>query len=622
MKRFFSYFLFQTRPAETLTSRQRAAFWLWNGVISAGAALALGLASLLLATGSASVRVMFVDYLRHPVLLALNLLPPLLLMALLYAATGRAWLAYLITALPVLGLSLGNYYKLVFRDDPVLASDLLILGEAGQMAGKYHLFLNRKLALALLAAIIAGAALALLARGRPRPAVRGGTGAAALVCALALVPVYGSDDIYNKNTNQDHINPWSATQQYISRGLIYPFLHSIKTAMPAPPEGYSEQEAAALLGSYEDAAIPEDKKVNIVGVMLEAFADFSVYDQIEFQQDVYAQFHALEAESYTGNLLTNIFAGGTVDTERAFLTGMAPDDINYRSNTSSYVWYLKSQGYQTSGDHPSNNWFYNRVNINSYLGFDQYRFAENHYKALTGEDTAWDYTFFPELTASVLEQLKDDAPLFSFSVSYQGHGPYGDTQCWWGEVDDFVANYSLTQAERTILANYLGSVMSTQGFLSEMVDEFRAADEPIVLVVFGDHKPWLGNSNSVYNALGIDLSRMTKDSFYDYWSTRYLIWANDAAKEVIGHDMTGEGPDISPCFLMNVLFEQLGWEGDAYMQAVEECRRELPMIHRYGSYLTADGELTLSPTEEQAGLARRFRSLEYYRAHHFSGQTG
>lgn len=622
MKRFFSYFLFQARPAETLTSRQRAAFWLWNGVISAGAGLALGLASLLLATGSASVRVMFVDYLRHPALLALNLLPPLLLMALLYAATGRAWLAYLITALPVLGLSLGNYYKLVFRDDPVLASDLLILGEAGQMAGKYHLFLNRKLALALLAAIIAGAALALLARGRPRPAVRGGIGAAALVCALALVPVYGSDDLYNKNTNQDHINPWSATQQYISRGLIYPFLHSIKTAMPAPPEGYSEQEAAALLGSYEDAAIPEDKKVNIVGVMLEAFADFSVYDQIEFQQDVYAQFHALEAESYTGNLLTNIFAGGTVDTERAFLTGMAPDDINYRSNTSSYVWYLKSQGYQTSGDHPSNNWFYNRVNINSYLGFDQYRFAENHYKALTGEDTAWDYTFFPELTASVLEQLKDDAPLFSFSVSYQGHGPYGDTQCWWGEVDDFVANHNLTQAERTILANYLGSVMSTQGFLSEMVDEFRAVDEPIVLVVFGDHKPWLGNSNSVYNALSIDLSRMTKDSFYDYWSTRYLIWANDAAKEAIGHDMTGEGPDISPCFLMNVLFEQLGWEGDAYMQAVEECRRELPMIHRYGSYLTVDGELTLSPTEEQVGLARRFRSLEYYRAHHFSGQTG
>ena len=622
MKRFFSYFLFQTRPEETLTSRQRVVFWLWNALLTAGAAVVLGLASLLLATGNASAKVMFMDYLRHPALVALNLLPPLLLMALLYAATGRAWAAYLIAALPVLGLSLGNYYKLVFRDDPVLASDLLILGEAGKMAGKYHLFLDRKLAMALLPVLAAGIALFLLARGRPRLPVRGGIAAAALAASLALIPVYGSDDTYNKNANTDHINPWSATQQYISRGLMYPFLHSVKTAMPSPPEGYSEREAAALLAEYQDADIPEDKKVNIVGVMLEAFADFSVYESIEFQQDVYAVYHDLEAESYTGNLLTNIFAGGTVDTERAFLTGIAPSDINYRANTSSYVWYLKSQGYQTSGDHPSNSWFYNRVNINSYLGFDRYRFAEDHYTALSGEDTAWDYTFFPELTSSILEQLGDDAPLFSFSVSYQGHGPYGDYACWWGEVDDYVANYNLAQEERTILANYFGSVMSTQYYLSEMVDVFRAMDEPIVVVVFGDHKPWLGNSNSVYNALGIDLSRMSVDSFYNYWSTRYLIWANDAAKEVIGHDMVGEGPDISPCFLMNVLFEQLGWEGDAYMQAVEPVRQELPMVHRYGSYLTADGELTLDPTGEQAELARRFHSLEYYRAHHFSGKTG
>lgn len=622
MKRFFSYFLFQTRPEETLTSRQRAVFWLWNALLTAGAAVVLGLASLLLATGNASAKVMFMDYLRHPALVALNLLPPLLLMALLYGATGRAWAAYLITALPVLGLSLGNYYKLVFRDDPVLASDLLILGEAGKMAGKYHLFLDRKLAMALLPVLVAGIALFLLVRGRPRLPVRGGIAAAALAASLALIPVYGSDDTYNKNANTDHINPWSATQQYISRGLMYPFLHSVKTAMPSPPEGYSEREAAALLAEYQDADIPEDKKVNIVGVMLEAFADFSAYEEIEFQQDVYAAYHALEAESYTGNLLTNIFAGGTVDTERAFLTGMAPSDINYRANTSSYVWYLKSQGYQTSGDHPSNSWFYNRVNINSYLGFDRYRFAEDHYTALTGEDTAWDYTFFPELTGSILEQLGNDAPLFSFSVSYQGHGPYGDYACWWGEVDDYVANYNLAQEERTILANYFGSVMSTQYYLSEMVDVFRAMDEPIVVVVFGDHKPWLGNSNSVYNALGIDLSRMSVDSFYNYWSTRYLIWANDAAKEVIGHDMVGEGPDVSPCFLMNVLFERLGWEGDAYMQAVEPIRQELPMVHRYGSYLTADGELTLTPTGEQAELARRFHSLEYYRAHHFSGETG
>ena len=48
-------------------------------------------------------------------------LPPVVLAALLYGIAGRPWLAYVLTALPVLGLSFGNYYKLAFRDDPVIA---------------------------------------------------------------------------------------------------------------------------------------------------------------------------------------------------------------------------------------------------------------------------------------------------------------------------------------------------------------------------------------------------------------------------------------------------------------------------------------------------------------------
>lgn len=619
MKRFFSYFLFQKRPEEGLSSHRRAVFWLWNAVLVAGAAIGLGLLALTLASGPYNAWVLFGDYLSHPALLVLNLLPPLLLTVLLYGLTGRAWLAYLIAALPVLGLAFGNYYKLTFRDDPVLASDLLILGEAGKMAGQYQLFLSRRLAAALLCAAVSVALLFFFAKGRPRPPFRAGVSAAALVISAALIPVYASDDIYNKNTNTAHINQWSSTQQYISRGLLYPFLHSIKDALPNPPEGYSDREAAALLAPYKDADIPEDQKVNVVGIMLEAFADFSEFEQIEFQQDVYAQYHALEAESYTGHLLTNIFAGGTVDTERAFLTGMAPNDINYRGNTSSYVWYLKSQGYQTSGDHPCNNWFYNRQNINAYLGFDRYRFSEDHYSTLTGgSSTAWDYTFFPELAYSILEQLKSDEPLFSFSVSYQGHGPYATDDCWWGEVDDYIANYDMSQADRTILANYLGSVKNTQGFLTQLVGTLRNCDEPVVLVVFGDHKPWLGNGSSVYSALDIDLSRSTTDSFYNYWSTKYLIWANDAAKEALGKDLVGQGPDVSPCFLMNVLFDQLGWQGDAYMQAVRECWQELPVIHASGVYFTWDGQMVRDLTERQAELVQRFQFLQYYRNHHFA----
>ena len=615
MKQLFSCFLFRKRPEDGLSAPRRAAFWLWNGLLMLGAALALGLLCLMLAPAQYGWE-LFYDYLDHPALVALNLLPPVVLMALLYGLSGRAWLAYALTALPVLGLAAANAYKMFFRDDPVIAADLLLLGEAGNMAGKYQLFLFGKLAAALGCALVSALLLALLARGRPLGRFRAGIAGTALACAAALSPLYASDQVYQDNANEEHINKWSVTQQSVSRGLLYPFLHSVKDAFPRPPEGYDQREAEGWLAQFEDGAIPEGKKVNIVGIMLEAFTDFSQFEEIQFSQDVYAIWHALEAEGYSGALLSNIFAGGTVNTERAFLTGVADGNYDYRGEAPSYVRYLKGQGYRATGSHPSYNWFYNRQNVNAYLGFDSYRFTEDYFGPVYGADPVLnDDGFLPDLTRTVLEQLEQDAPLFSFSVTYQGHGPYGDRECWWGEPEDFFTNPGLDDASRYILSNYLGSVMATQRYLSDMVDAFRASDEPIVLVVFGDHKPWLGNGNSVYHALGVNLDQDSQEGFYNYWSTPYLIWANEAAKAAVGRDIAGEGPDISPCFLMNVLFEQLGWTGDAYMQAADQCRAQLPVIHSHGVRLTAGGELTAQLPPEQAELARRLLCLSYCRAH-------
>ena len=615
MKQLFSCFLFRKRPEDGLSAPRRAAFWLWNGLLMLGAALALGLLCLMLAPAQYGWE-LFYDYLDHPALVALNLLPPVVLMALLYGLSGRAWLAYALTALPVLGLAAANAYKMFFRDDPVIAADLLLLGEAGNMAGKYQLFLFGKLAAALGCALVSALLLALLARGRPLGRFRAGIAGTALACAAALSPLYASDQVYQDNASEEHINKWSVTQQYVSRGLLYPFLHSVKDAFPRPPEGYDQREAEQWLAQFEDGAIPEDKKVNIVGIMLEAFTDFSQFEEIQFSQDVYAVWHALEQEGYSGSLLANIFAGGTVNTERAFLTGVGDGNYDYRGDAPSYVRYLKGQGYRATGSHPSYNWFYNRQNVNAYLGFDSYRFTEDYFGPVYGADPVLnDDGFLPDLTRTVLEQLEQDAPLFSFSVTYQGHGPYGDRECWWGEPEDFFTNPGLDDASRYILSNYLGSVMATQRHLADMVDAFRASDEPIVLVVFGDHKPWLGNGNSVYHALGVNLDQDSREGFYNYWSTPYLIWANGAAKAAVGRDIAGEGPDISPCFLMNVLFEQLGWTGDAYMQAVDPCRAQLPVIHSHGVRLTAGGELTAQLPPEQAELARRLLCLSYCRAH-------
>ena len=110
------------------------------------------------------------------------------------------------------------------------------------------------------------------------------------------------------------------------------------------------------------------------------------------------------------------------------------------------AWYLKSQGYTANGSHPCRDWFYNRLTVNPNLGLDDYLFTDNYYYQFIqeGEDVAYDDVFFPDLEARLTEYFAtNEAPLFSFNVTYQGHGPY-DTDRVWGSGDYCTGDYQQT----------------------------------------------------------------------------------------------------------------------------------------------------------------------------------
>ena len=612
------FFLFSRRPGADQSPGRRAVFWCWNWSFVLLSALGIGLACLLLAFGPYGLG-LGRGLLDTPLLLLLNLLPPVVLMALLYGLTGRAGCSFLATAGVCVGLSVGNYYKLMFRDDPLLFADLLLLKEAGNMAGNYKLFLDRKLALVLACVLAGWLFLHFFVRGRPGVRARYGWVSAALLLAVGLSSTYLDDGLYNtRAANYERIpNRWSATQQYIAHGFLYPFLHSAADAVETPPAGYDRHQAELHLNAYEDADIPEDKKVNVVAVMLEAYNDFTRFGVPELAQDVYRVWHDLEAEGYSGNLVTNIFAGGTVDTERCFLTGYA-DLGQFRGPTNSYPWYFRSQGYTVEGMHPCYDWFYNRKNINENLGFARYAYVENHFGELTGGGVAMDDVFFPELLEAYRAGTAGERPYFSFSVTYQGHGPYDSGQLYWGEPGDYVVNDGrYTAEEQCILENYFGSIANTGKHLKALTDALRADAEPVVLVLFGDHNPWMGDGNSVYKAMGLDFDLDSQDGFLNYYSTRYIIWANDAAKAVLGNGFQGEGPTLGPSFLMNEVFRLCGWEGPAYLQAIDPVLDRVSVVHASGRYLE-DGVLTTELTPENAELVRRYRAMDYFWHHHFA----
>ncbi len=616
------FFLFQRRAEQGLSAPKKAVFWVYNGGLYLIATVLLGIASLWYAAGEYG-QPMYSSYFELPALVWLNLLPVLLLGALLYFAIGRAWLALLVNGLVVLGFTWVNWFKLALRNDPLLFADLTLLREAGDMAGKYQIVVRADMWWTLAALLAVTVLFFFFVRGKPHKWVRLGGALLPLVAVLPLKGVYLDSDLYTyseKTDNCELISRWSATQVYVSKGFVYPFLHSISEAVDTPPKGYDKKEAAQQMAQYQDADIPEDQKVNVISIMLEAYSDFSRLEEVPLSQevDVYGVYHQLEEEGVAGNLVTNIFAGGTVDTERCYLTGYSRLS-NFRSNTNAYPWYFKEQGYTVEGSHPCFEWFYNRENINRYLGFDAYYFVENHYGQYTDGDVALDDVLFPEMIDFYEQNKKTGKPYFSFNVSYQGHGPYDDSKYWWSQKDSFIENDGrLTEEEQCILENYLGSIYNTNYNLAQFFDYFREEEEPVVIVLFGDHKPWLGDDNSVYNALDINMDVSTEEGFYNYYSTRYLIWANDAAKEALGQDFTGEGPDIGPYFLMDQVFEQCGWEGPAFMQANRELSRQVPVLHASGLYVE-DGRLTDVLEPENRDLVGDYNNRQYYWRKHFQG---
>ncbi len=618
-----------TAPA--FMERVKGAAWypVWRGLWLTAAGVFLGLLALPIGADSLSQvsgLVLLENCLGSPTLLALNLLPVVLLLWGAYCLTGRGWAAYLIAGVPVLLIALVNYFKIQLRGDPLLMKDLALVSEAGNMAGKYSLDFTALIWLDL-ALALAGLAVVCVVlprkKGWTRERLLGLLSALALLW-VAMPALYLNEALYEReNPEADWFNPWSDSQVYVSHGVVYSFLHSAGDLLPQPaPEPVTGEEGQRtpeeILADYPEADIPLERKVNVVGIMLEAFCDLTDFPALAEQagvQEIYDSWHQLEGQSVTGNLLTNIFAGGTVDSEWAFLTGYSRHSDFVRP-TDSYVWYFDRQGYNTRGGHPGFGWFYDRETINQYLGFREYWFTENHYGELVDPVAAqWhsDDILVEEVYQDLVDQLGQGAgPVFSFSVSYQNHGPYEYDHMSYETIID-PATSGLPAESCYVFSNYLHGINETIQAMVGLSQRLEELEEPTVLVLFGDHKPWAGNGNSGYLGINANFNTSTLEGFYQYYSTPYLIWANSAAKEALGNEFVGDGGDFSPCFLMTEVFNQCGWAGPSFLQLSREMRSVTPLLHSLGIYMDEDGNLTDTLDEADSAFLADFLLAQAYR---------
>lgn len=536
---------------------------------------------------------LMIHYNKYGNLLFANTIPIYFMFFIVYIIVNSVWVSYLLTSFIITCISLANYYKVTYRGEFLSINDFKLVNEVRNMVwgGEYDLFIDREIDYIVGYFLVSNAIAIILCiclKKYKSEYFRIVVLGLAIFSGILMIITSFNSQYYDDVPVYDNGTIYNVLDVEASRGLIFSLCNDSRRIMHAENKSVDTVKFSNELSQYENLLITREKRVNIISIMREAYTDFSDFDIEGLCDDnLYKEYHYLRSESYAGKLVTDVFAGGTVDTERDFLTGYNCSNDIYQ-DVNSYVWYLKSQGYMTEGSHPYYEWFYRRKNINRFLGFDNYRFLENDYELLTDSYFPEDAILFDELYDDYIKsEKKKSGSYFSFNVTVQSHGPYSEDMY---ETNEIYLKGDYSTKCLCAVNNYLSLCKQSDRELVKLVEKLDRDVDPVVVIIFGDHKPWLGDANCYYKELGINMNQETADGMLNYYSTEYIIWANESAKNILGSTFVGQGETISPCFLMNKVFELCGYAGPAYMRKMNEYKRYVDVVNENGFFMK-DGHI-------------------------------
>ena len=587
-----------------------------------------------------------------PLILVLNLLFFYVLYGLLTALTGSVRMGFRLATLVPMLFGLTNYFVVSFRGSPIVPWDLLSFGTAASVADNYEFVLSWKAFYSVLAFIwmILLSSKSTVKLGRKKLRVISIAAYAALMF-LYVGEIQNSavQSFFGMDTTLFTLNVL-----YRNNGIAAAFLGNLRFLNIEQPSGYSVDKVEALMKQVEENAKNEPETdaqgetvqatqgetvqatqgetvqatqgetnataeteapassgqyPNIVVIMNEAFSDLSVWGDFATSEEVMPFFKSLQQEAVGGELYVSVKGGNTANTEFEFLTGdtmgfLPKGSIPYQQyindETPSLASYLKTLGYSTTAIHPYNRTGWDRDTVYEKFGFDEFLDKDSFSSPYRLRGYISDKSAFDKIR----EQFSikgDDERKFIFEVTMQNHGGYSR------ETPDF--NIYLTLPEVTgkttsVVATekYLTLINQTDRALEELIDYFKEQDEPVIVVMFGDHQP----SDYITNVIQRICGATTSDSLADLeqgYRVPFVMWSNYGLEHKY-YD------GISVNYLSSILMENAGIPLTGYQTFLKKLMETLPVINA-NVYRDVDGNFYNYEDDAYSGELKDYQMLQY-----------
>ena len=400
------------------------------------------------------------------------------------------------------------------------------------------------------------------------------------------------------------------TQQWVTQrnGFLLNFTVALRYSSVEKPADYSHDKVLELMEQYPALeGDPDRQPTNLIVIMNESFADFTVFDDFEASEDPTPFLHSLEENTVKGWMYAPVTGGGTATVEFEYLTGFS--SLFQPPHTVAYQLYVEegmpslaavagSQGYETTAFHPYKSSGWNRVLAYDYLDFDRQMYEEDVVDPYYIRHYVSDRSDYEMIFRTTREQEGDT---FFFNVTMQNHSGYAQG---WNNLERTIDLPDRLARTDSSARQYFALARESDDALRELIGYYSQQDEPTMIVFFGDHQPPL--TNSFYEELyGKKLSERTTEEVLRQYAVPFFIWTNYDIQEE--QDVV-----ISPNYLGVLTARLAGLPMTGFMNFLSQLYEELPAITPVG-FVTGDGEYLARSelNEEQQRWLEVYETLNY-----------